>query len=276
MMQVQCYQPIHTASGPGALDLAFRMREGELLAIGGPSGSGKTTLLRILAGLLRPKRGYIAFEGDVWLDSEKGIHVPPQARRVGMVFQDYALFPNMSVRQNLVYALQKGQPASDLDELIYISDLEALLDRYPQQLSGGQQQRVALARALARKPNLLLLDEPMTALDTALRNRLQDHVLHIHRRYGLRTVLVSHDAAEIAKMADRVLLLQEGKPSFEGLPGQMPGTALRVPMVFLRIETREGHRLAFFWYQNGELALEIPTDAAPTWVEGQTVWISLE
>jgi molybdate transport system ATP-binding protein len=276
MMQVRCNQPIHTASGPGALELAFGLREKELLAIGGPSGSGKTTLLRILAGLLRPKRGYIAFEGEVWLDSEKGIHVPPQARRVGMVFQDYALFPNMSVRENLAYALQKGQPVSDLDEFIYISDLEALLDRYPHQLSGGQQQRVALARALARKPNLLLLDEPMAALDTALRKRLQDHILHIHRRYSLRTVLVSHDALEIAKMADRVLLLHEGKPSFEGLPSQMPGVAPRTPMVFLRTELREGLTVAVFQHRNSEFALELPAHAQPAWTPGQTVWVSLE
>lgn len=275
MMQIRCQQPMHTASGPGALELAFDLREGELLALGGPSGSGKTTLLRILAGLIRPKQGYIVLGGERWLDTEKAIFKRPQERRVGLVFQDYALFPNMSVRENLKYALQKGQPESDLDELIHMSDLEALLDRYPRQLSGGQQQRVALARALARKPDLLLLDEPMAALDTALRNRLQDHILHIHRRYGLRTILVSHDAAEIAKMADRVLLLHEGKPSFEGLPGQMPGIVLRTPMRFLRIELREGQTLAIFQHRNDEFAWEIPANTVPNWVPGQTVWVSL-
>lgn len=274
MMHVQLYHPMHTASGSGVLELEFSLHRGTLLAVSGPSGSGKTTLLRILAGLLRPQRGSIKFGDAMWLDTRGSQWMRPQDRQVGMVFQEYALFPNMNVYQNLAFALQKGQSRTGLDTLIQIVGLEELVYRYPHQLSGGQQQRVALARALVRQPSLLLLDEPLTALDTELRMRLQDYILQIHRHFKLTTVLVSHDYTEIARMADRVMRLEDGRITFDGLPEQLTGTP-RVAMVFLREESRENTRMVVFQYGGQELFMEIPANM-PLWEEGQHVWMRVE
>lgn len=204
-----------------ALELDLELPENELIAVYGPSGSGKTTMLRILAGLVKPQEGYICFGEDVWLDTRKKIMVRPQERQAGLVFQDYALFPNMTVRKNLEYALEKGQSSDFPDELMRVMELEELGDRYPARLSGGQQQRVALARALVRKPKMLLLDEPLSALDTEMRERLQEFILQVHRSYSLTTLLVSHDAPEVIRLADRVVILREGKVVQTGLPDQL-------------------------------------------------------
>lgn len=273
MMQVQLCHPMHTASGSGVLELDFSLDRGTLLAVSGPSGSGKTTLLRILAGLLRPQQGSIAFGDAVWLDTQHSKWIRPQDRQVGMVFQDYALFPNMNVYQNLAFALQKGQPRTGLDNLIQIVGLEELVYRYPHQLSGGQQQRVALARALVRQPRLLLLDEPLAALETELRMRLQDYVLQVHQHFQLTTLLVSHDYTEIAKMADRVIRLDEGRITFDGRPEQL--TTLRMAMVFRRMEVRDNSRIAVFQYGEQELSMEMPGNI-PLWEEGQQVWMRVE
>ncbi len=205
------------------LKVDLQLEVGTFLAISGPSGSGKTTLLRILAGLNPADSGYISFDGQVWLHTDKKINVRTQDRQTGFVFQDYALFPNMNVRSNLEYALQKNQPREEVDELIRIMELEELTDRYPHALSGGQQQRVALARALVRRPSLLLLDEPLSALDQELRTKLQRHVLHVHRSFGLTTIMVSHDQGEIASMADREIRLEEGEIVYDRtFPGEAP------------------------------------------------------
>lgn len=200
------------------LELDMELQENELIAVYGPSGSGKTTLLRILAGLVKPQEGLIRFGEDVWLDTTKKIMVRPQERQAGLVFQDYALFPNMTVRKNLEYALEKGQSKDFVEELMRVMELEELGGRYPAMLSGGQQQRVALARALVRRPKLLLLDEPLSALDTEMRQRLQEFILRVHRSYSLTTLLVSHDAPEVIRLADRVVILREGKVVEIGVP----------------------------------------------------------
>ncbi|MDZ4378071.1 MAG: ABC transporter ATP-binding protein, partial [Xanthomonadaceae bacterium] len=154
-------------------DLDLAVAAGETVAIVGASGAGKSTLLRMLAGLSQPNSGRIVVDGEPWFDSAKKINLPPQQRAIGFVFQDYALFSNLTVRQNVAYAADKGQ-ASWVVRLLAMTGLTELQDSLPARLSGGQKQRVALARALARKPKLLLLDEPLSALDGALRAQLQD------------------------------------------------------------------------------------------------------
>ena len=164
----------------------------------------------MVAGLMRPDSGFISLGDDVWFNHEKRIDVIPQKRSVGMVFQDYSLFPNMTVRQNLEFALSTGQDRQIVDELLEISGLGNFAGKRPTLLSGGQRQRVALARAMVRMPAILLLDEPLSALDTRMRTTLQDYILDFHRRFNLTIILVSHDLNEVIKMSRRVLVLEGG------------------------------------------------------------------
>lgn len=218
MIELKLYKKLHSAGGEMELEVDIKIEAGEFVALSGPSGSGKTTLLRLIAGLAEADGGQIKLHDEYWLDTTTGINLPPQKRNVGLVFQDYALFPNMTVRKNLEYALGKKGPSQIIDELAQMMELDELMDRYPSRLSGGQQQRVALARSLVRRPPILLLDEPLSALDAAMRSRLQDYILEMHRRFSLTTLLVSHDFVEIFKMADRVIQLDEGKIIKEGRP----------------------------------------------------------
>ena len=209
---------LHSADGEIDLDADVALAEGEFVTLFGQSGAGKTTLLRMLAGLTVPDCGRIAIGGEVWFDSEQHIDLPPQRREIGLVFQDYALFPNMTVRQNLAFALADKKQGIRVDELIDMMQLGALQQRLPATLSGGQKQRVALARALMRRPTLLLLDEPFSALDAETRIRLQDEILRLHRNFGLTTLIVSHDLGEVYKLSDRVLLIERGRISRNGRP----------------------------------------------------------
>lgn len=228
MIEFELHTALQGSTGPMQLAAQARLQCGEFSALYGPSGAGKTTVLRMLAGLTVPQRGHIRVDGDTWFDSAKNINLLPQHRSIGLVFQDHALFPNLTVKQNIAYALHKNQHAW-LDELIKLSGLSALQDRLPASLSGGQKQRVALARALARKPRLLLLDEPLSALDIALRKQLQDELAELHQRFGLTTLMVSHDVGEVFKLARHVLrmehgkIVQSGSPSQVFLPRQMAG-----------------------------------------------------
>lgn len=221
MIELRAQQPLHTAHGDILLDVDLRIGAGEFVTLFGQSGVGKTTLLRILAGLLKPAAGRVVAFGNVWSDSARGIHLPPQQRRVGFVFQDYALFPNMTVRGNLEFALESKADRRRVDELLDLTGLAALQHRRPDTLSGGQKQRVALARALIRRPRLLLLDEPMSALDSETRLRLQDDILHLHRAFGTTTVIVSHDLPEVFKLSSRVLVVEHGRVVRDGLPSEV-------------------------------------------------------
>ncbi|WP_054286004.1 ABC transporter ATP-binding protein [Gulbenkiania mobilis] len=200
------------------LDHSANLAPGSFTALTGGSGAGKTTLLRLLAGLETADDGYLEVDGERWIDGRR--QIPPQRRSVGMVFQDYALFPHLTVRGNIAYAVPGGERAR-VDALLELTALTALADRRPAQLSGGQKQRVALARALARRPRLLLLDEPLSALDPALRHQLQDELAALHRRYGLTTLLVSHDLPEVFRLADRVIRLEHGRETACGTPAQV-------------------------------------------------------
>lgn len=217
-IQVQIQKKLDSAQGEMLLDVNMHIETGTFVAISGPSGSGKTTLLRIIAGLEKAKTGRIIIGKNTWLNPSEKINLPPQKRRAGLVFQNYALFPNMTVHQNLSFALEKGQNKEIIDELTHIMELRQLAQKYPSTLSGGQQQRVALARALVRKPEILLLDEPLSALDNEMRHRLQDYILKVHQTFQLTTILVSHSIPEMVKMADLVFELKQGKIIQSGSP----------------------------------------------------------
>lgn len=200
------------------LDVGGELPPGSMTALFGPSGSGKTTLLRLLAGLDTPDYGTLSADEELWFDGRHTL--PPQRRRVGMVFQDYALFPQLSVQENVAFGAARNDQAL-VRELLSLCELEALAARRPAALSGGQKQRVALARALASRPRLLLLDEPLSALDGALRLQLQDMLAEMHQRFELTTVLVSHDLAEVFRLADQVLQLKRGKLQAYGSPAEL-------------------------------------------------------
>jgi putative spermidine/putrescine transport system ATP-binding protein len=208
-------------------DVSIEVGVGEFVALLGPSGSGKTTMLRLLAGFDLPSAGHIVIEGrDV-----SGL--PPAERNIGMVFQHYALFPHMSIRRNIEYGLRMhGWAAADrkarVDELLAMVRLEAVGHRMPHQLSGGQQQRIAIARALAYSPSILLMDEPLGALDRALRIEMAEEIRRIHRTLGTTFIYVTHDRDEAMTLADRVLIMHGGKIEADDSPEtlfQRPPTA---------------------------------------------------
>lgn len=219
-----CVNKILTmADGVGALSVEASIQKGEFVVIFGKSGVGKTSLLRIIAGLSHPESGIIVSGNDVWLDTANRVDRPVQKRDIGFVFQDLALFPNMTVRENLLYAV-KGKPHSDtIDRLLKMVNLESLVDRMPDTLSGGQRQRVALIRALARAPELLLLDEPFSALDRAMHHQLRDDLLMLHKKLHLTTLLVTHDLADVYHMADKVIVLDQGTIVRSGSPDEVFG-----------------------------------------------------
>lgn len=214
---------VHQA-GPIPLAADFHCSAGELLALVGPSGSGKTTLLRAIAGLYRPAAGTITCNGETWFDAGRGVVRRPQQRRVGIVFQDYALFPHLTARANVRLALGHLEPAQRdaiAEQWLARVRLEGLAGRYPAELSGGQRQRVALARALAREPRVLLLDEPFSAVDQVTRRRLQRELALLREEIQIPIVLVTHDLDEAVALADRLCVLHGGRTLQAGAPGEL-------------------------------------------------------
>ena len=203
---------------PIPLDVAFRVEPGELLALVGHSGSGKTTLLRSIAGLWQPDMARVVVGGTTWLDTGSGVNLPAHRRRVGLVFQNYALFPHMTAAQNVTAAMDIPDQA-EAARLLDLVNLHGLADRRPAQLSGGQQQRVAVARALARKPQALLLDEPFSAVDRATRERLYDEIIALRAHLNMPVVLVTHDVNEAQLLADRMVVIEKGQVVRAGTAG---------------------------------------------------------
>jgi molybdate transport system ATP-binding protein len=194
--------------------LELRALPGRVCVLFGPSGAGKTTVLRCLAGLDRPERGRILFHGEPWYDAQARLFLPPQQRRVGYLFQDYALFPHLTAEQNVQYGLAHLPPAERRERsrsLFALLQLEGLEGRGPRQLSGGQQQRVALARALAIRPRLLLLDEPLSALDAPSREQLRGELRRTLRELGVPTVVVTHDRLEALALGDDLVAMEGGR-----------------------------------------------------------------
>lgn len=211
MIEISLQKELTAANGVMKLQVDLEIEQGQLITLFGNSGAGKTSVLRMIAGLMQPESGRIIVNQNTWLNVKKGISVKSRQRSIGFLFQNYALFPNMTVLENLQYALEKGQDKKIVYELMEIIELNDLRNRKPGTLSGGQNQRVALARALVRKPEILMLDEPLSALDSQMRIKLQDFILKVHKQYNLTTILVSHDANEVIKMSDKVFFLEEGK-----------------------------------------------------------------
>jgi iron(III) transport system ATP-binding protein len=235
---------------PAVDDVSFTVEAGEIVVLLGPSGCGKTTTLRCVAGLEHPTSGRIVIGGTVYTDPASGVLVPPRARNLGMVFQSYAVWPHMTVRQNVAYPLKargtpRAQVARDVDEALTLVELSAYADRPVTQLSGGQMQRVALARSMVYQPQILLLDEPLSNLDAQLRLRLRDDLRRIIKRVGLTALYVTHDQTEAVVLGDRVGVMRDGKllqlatpielynrpadlfvAGFTGATNHMDGTAL--------------------------------------------------
>jgi molybdate transport system ATP-binding protein len=212
---------LRTADGEADLSVAMEMGEGDFHALFGKSGAGKTTVLRMLAGLAAPDEGHIRVGGEIWYDSARGISLPPEKRRAGLVFQDYALFPHLSVRGNLEFALRHRGDLPLVEELLVTCELLPLQHRRPDSLSGGERQRVALARALVNRPALLLLDEPFSAVDAALRARLRERLLSLLRASRTPALLVSHDVAEVCRLCPRVYVLEKGAAARSGPPAEV-------------------------------------------------------
>lgn len=221
MIKLSFHKKLWSPLGDMTLSIDLDLTVGTFVTLYGESGAGKTSLLRIFAGLFAPDEGRIGVNGITWLDTSRNINLPPQKRKVGFIFQDYALFPNMTVKENLLFALNNKQDKKSVNELIEIIELGELQNRMPDTISGGQKQRVALARALVQKPKILLLDEPLSALDHTMRKKLQHYILQVHREYGLTTILVSHDIAEILKMSDYMLMIENGKIIKRGNPAEV-------------------------------------------------------
>lgn len=210
MIDFALQRKLHAAEGEMQLNVNVKIESGKLVSLYGASGAGKTSVLRMLAGFMKADNGYIKMNDTVWFDASKQINVPPQQRSIGFVFQDYALFPNMNVRENIGFALNKNDNKNIINELLELTGLSLLASRKIETLSGGQKQRVALARAIAKKPVLLLLDEPLSAIDNIMRTQLQATLLEVHKRFSLTTILVSHDMDEIIKLSDTIIHLEHG------------------------------------------------------------------
>jgi len=205
MVKINICKKLHGSNGDMDLDVNLEIKQNDFVSLTGLSGSGKTTLLRVLAGL-EESRGTIEVDGQIW-QNEK-ISLSPQKRQIGFVFQDYALFTNMSVKENLLYVKNDIKLAN---KLLQITELEELENRLPNSLSGGQKQRVSLCRAMMNHPKLLLMDEPLSALDSGMRTKLQNEILILHKEFGTTTVMVSHDPSEIYRLSNRVIVLEQGK-----------------------------------------------------------------
>ena len=198
-------------------DINFEIEKGEFITLLGPSGCGKSTLLRCLAGLNQVD------DGELWVDGEDITDISPQQREIGMVFQSYALFPNMTVEDNVAFGLKmkgisKSEARSEAKKMIDLVELDGKEKFYPSELSGGQRQRVALARALVVKPRILLLDEPLSALDAKIRKSLRQQILNIQRELNLTTVFVTHDQEEAMLLSDRIFLMDQGSIVQQGKP----------------------------------------------------------
>ena len=212
MIKINIQKQLHGSNGLMNLNVNLEIKQGEFVALAGLSGSGKTTLLRILAGL-EEASGIIKINDSIWLDEK--FSLSPQKREIGFVFQDYALFPNYTVLENLLYVNKDIELAN---HLLKITELSELKKRLPQTLSGGQKQRISLCRALMNRPKILLMDEPLSALDSNMRTKLQNEILTLHKEFNTTTIMVSHDPSEIYRLANRVITLNFGQIINDGKP----------------------------------------------------------
>jgi iron(III) transport system ATP-binding protein len=266
-LTVERLRKVFPASLAAVDEVSFRVAPGEIVVLLGPSGCGKTTTLRCVAGLERPTSGTIAIGGAIVSDPARGVLVPPRRRNIGMVFQSYAVWPHMTVRQNVTYPLrQRKVPRTEanarVDEVLELVGLSEYAERPVVALSGGQMQRVALARSLVYQPQLLLLDEPLSNLDAKLRLRLRDDLRRIIKQTGVTALYVTHDQAEAVVLGDRIGVMRDGKllqiaspdqiynrpadmfvANFTGASIALPGRLVDRNGEFGTVETRSGSRL---------------------------------
>lgn len=217
------FQCRHRFAGGFTLDAEFET-QAQVTGLFGPSGAGKTTVLYAIAGLLRPQSGAIRLGEQTWLDTTRAICVKAQARHVGLVFQDHLLFPHLSVERNLMYGRRRRRgraPTIEPGRVIEVLELADLLGRYPRNLSGGEKQRVALGRSLLSGPELLLMDEPLAALDEGLKDRILTYFERVVAEWHVPTIYVSHNAAEVSRLADRVIALEGGRVTRSGTPADV-------------------------------------------------------
>ena len=274
MLEVQIQHPLKTSHGEINIEIDFQLPQGKLLGIVGPSGEGKTTLLRIIAGLLKPSFAHIKFGGQLWNHTESRLCLPPQNRSVGMVFQDYALFPNMTVTQHLDFA-NKEKNKQLAEELKSVMGLQELLQRYPHQLSGGQQQRLALARALMNRPQVLLLDEPLSALDMDHRKRLQSYIEYFHQQHKLTSILVSHNLEEVFQLSDAIFQLKEGKLANINPPDLILKQGVSIPVVITNIQPLDDKRLVTFQVGDFQFSQKIDPPLVTNWMIGQKLILNV-
>jgi molybdate transport system ATP-binding protein len=208
---IDLFHSFSTLQGIQKIEANLQIPFGEYVSVSGISGSGKTTFLRLISGLIQPQNGTICWGDQVWHDTKNKQCIPPQERNIGMVFQDYALFPNMNTLDNIIFACKEKVEKKYLQSIFDTMGLDNYLTRYPHQLSGGQQQRVAIARALISKPALLLLDEPFSALDESLKKTVQSFIYEIHLQNSMTTFVVSHQISEIKPYAHRFLQFENEK-----------------------------------------------------------------
>jgi len=245
LIDLHLQKKMHTNEGPEMLDIELQIPEKGFVTIFGKSGAGKTTLLRMIAGLTMPDDGFIKACNQNWFDKKQKINLPTQKRNIGYVFQDYALFPNMNVLEHLLFA-QPKQDKEYIKKLLEIFNLYGFCKCKPHQLSGGQKQRLGLARALAHKPDILLLDEPLSAMDYKTRAILQNELKEAHTNFNFTTLLVSHDLNEVCKLSEVVYEIDKGKIINSGLPMEIFSTEktnseIQLIAEILNIETNQNY-----------------------------------
>ncbi len=267
--------PSFRGAVPAVRDANFSVGDGELFILLGPSGCGKSTILNLAVGLERPTSGEIRFDGEIVASRERGIFVPPGKRNVAMVFQGYALYPHLNVRENIAFPLRvAGEAREEIDRSVArtasMLGIEELLRSRPSELSGGQRQRVAIARALVRKPRLFLLDEPLSNLDAALRAATRAELRRLQRALGVTTLYVTHDQTEAMTLGDRIALLRDGRILQTGTPRDLyekPETPFAAsfigpyPMNLLKAVLEEEGGVRFV--RLGAERLPLPPDRVP-------------
>ncbi|MBU1404314.1 MAG: ATP-binding cassette domain-containing protein [Proteobacteria bacterium] len=216
-LEVDIKKTLHSGDRRFELEAAFSSQD-DLTVVFGASGSGKSLTIQAIAGLVAPEQGRIVVGGETLFDEQRGINLPARKRGVGYLFQDYALFPHCTVRENIAYPLKKAWPLTlssdsrqEVAEIMASFEISHLAESYPAELSGGQKQRVALARAMIKKPSILLLDEPFSALDSMLRHRMRMELLEIRQRFDVPLVVITHDPADVEVFADTLVIFANGR-----------------------------------------------------------------
>lgn len=218
MIRIDLNKQLKGSGGTYMLRLKQEFEQGQFVCFYGKSGSGKTSFIRMIAGLMRPDSGSLQVHDSLWFHQEKKIDIPPNLRSTSLAFQHYALLPHLTVRQNLEFALNKGEDDTRLLRFAKIGELTKLFRHFPNHLSGGQRQRVALIRALLRRAQILLLDEPLSALDYEMRLRMQTLIEEEVNNSGQSVFMVSHDPAEIVRLSNHLIVIEEGEAIYSGLP----------------------------------------------------------